>query len=57
VPVKISRTKAAPVAAARAMLLIGSHRTLTPKGTVISDRSLPITKAIVAVEAGSTLNS
>ena len=34
-PVRISRTNAAPVAAASAIELIGSHSTLTPKGTVI----------------------
>ena len=33
-PVKISRTKVAPVAAARAMVELGSQSTLTPKGTV-----------------------
>ena len=32
-PVKISRTKRAPVAAASAIELIGSHSTLTPNGT------------------------
>ena len=37
-PVKISRTNAAPVAAASAIVLIGSHSTLTPNGTVISER-------------------
>lgn len=42
-PVKISRAKAAPVAAASAMVLMGSQRTLTPKGTVISGRSWPMT--------------
>ena len=53
----ISRTKAAPVAAASAIVLIGSHRTFTPNGTVISFRSLPMTKAIAVVEAVSTSNS
>ena len=39
----ISRAKEAPVAAASAMVLIGSHSTLTPKGTRISLRSMPMT--------------
>ena len=42
-PVKISRTKAAPVAAASASVLIGSHSTLTPNGTAMRSRSRPIT--------------
>ena len=42
-PVRISRMKAAPVAAASATEAIGSHSTLTPKGTVISARSCPMT--------------
>jgi hypothetical protein len=53
----ISRTKEAPVAAAKAMELIGSHNTFTPNGTLISERSAPMAKAMVAVEAISTLNS
>jgi hypothetical protein len=56
-PVKISRAKAAPVAAAGAMVAIGSQSTLPPKGTVISARSRPMTMAMVAVEAGSTFSS
>lgn len=42
-PVKISRTKVAPVAAASARGDIGSKGTLMPKGTVIPSRRRPIT--------------
>ena len=54
---KISRTKCAPVATASAIVLIGSHNTLTPKGSLISSRRRPMTNAIAAVAGGSASNS
>ena len=51
----ISRTKEAPVAAASAMELMGSHNTFTPNGTLISERNAPIANAMVAVEASINL--
>jgi len=47
-PVKISRTKRAPVATARSMLAMGSQSTFTPKGTRMDGPSSPITRAMVA---------
>jgi carbamoyl-phosphate synthase large subunit len=47
-PEKTSLTNFAPVATARSMVAIGSHRTSTPKGTFIWGINSPIIRAIVA---------
>ena len=55
-PVKISRTKAAPVAAAIATDAVGSHRKLTPNGNFSSGFNALMTAVMAATDSVGALN-